>query len=180
MMQMAKCRARRTDELDLKSRTWNLPGSRTKNGHSHAVPLSALAIEIIKEAVSDTMESEYVFPSGQVSLPAHSVARTIGRAQEADEKLPLGKFGIPRWTAHDLRRTALTGMAKLGVAPIVLGHVANHRTTTKAGVTLGVYIQHGYQKEVREALEMWAERLEAIITGLGEVVVPMVTWRARK
>lgn len=170
----------RKDELDLKSRTWNLPGSRTKNGHSHVVPLSELAIEIIKEAVVDAINSEYVFPSGKISLPAHSVARTIGRAQEIHKELPMGKFGIPRWTAHDLRRTALTGMAKLGVAPIVLGHVANHRTTTKAGVTLGVYIQHRYQKEVREALEIWSERLEEIVIGLGEVVVPMVAWKARK
>jgi hypothetical protein len=30
-------------------------------------------------------------------------------------------------------------MAELGVAPIVPGHIANHRTTTKAGITLGVY-----------------------------------------
>jgi hypothetical protein len=54
-----------------------------------------------------------------------------------------------RWTAHDLGRTALTGMAKLGVAPIVLGHVANHRTTTKAGITLGVYVHHAYEREKR-------------------------------
>jgi len=30
-------------------------------------------------------------------------------------------------------------MARLGVAPIVLGHIANHRTTTRAGVTLAVH-----------------------------------------
>ena len=35
-------------------------------------------------------------------------------------------------------------MARLGVAPIVLGHVANHRTTTRAGVTLAVYEQYTY------------------------------------
>ena len=29
-------------------------------------------------------------------------------------------------------------MAELGVPPIVLGHIANHRTTTKAGITLVV------------------------------------------
>jgi hypothetical protein len=81
-----------------------------------------------------------------------------------------GWFGLPRWTSHDLRRTALTGMAKLGVAPIVLGHVANHRTTTKAGVTLGVYVQHAYEKEKREALELWATRLQGIISGAGDVV----------
>jgi hypothetical protein len=61
-------------------------------------------------------------------------------------------------------------MAKLGVAPIVLGHVANHRTTTKAGMTLSVYVQHAYEKEKREALELWADRLQGIIAGGAEVV----------
>jgi integrase len=74
------------------------------------------------------------------------------------------QFGLPRWTAHDLRRTALTKMAELGVAPIVLGHIANHRTTTKAGITLGVYVQHQFEREKREALELWANRLQHITT----------------
>jgi integrase len=104
-----------------------------------------------------------VFPNlGNGSLPGQAVARTITRAQE--------RFGIAQFSAHDLRRTALTGMAKLGVAPIVLGHVANHRTTTKAGVTLGVYVQHAYEREKREALELWADRLQGIVSGGAEVV----------
>jgi integrase len=77
---------------------------------------------------------------------------------------------VERWTAHDLRRTALTGMAKLGIAPIVIGHVANHRTTTKAGITLGIYIQHQYENEKRAALELWADRLQGIVAGSGKVV----------
>jgi integrase len=166
----------RREELDLKPPTWSLPGSRTKNGHPHLVPLSDLALNILEEAIADVGEkSEMVFlnDEGSGPLPAHAVARTIGRAQQAGEGRPMGRFGIAHWTAHDLRRTALTGMAKLGVPPIVLGHVANHRTTTKAGVTLGVYIQHGYQKEVRDALELWADRLDAIIAGANAKVVPI-------
>ena len=54
-------------------------------------------------------------------------------------------------------------MARLGVAPIVLGHVANHRTTTRAGgFTLAVYSQYTY-KEKRAALDLWSDRLTAII-----------------
>ncbi len=59
-------------------------------------------------------------------------------------------------------------MARLGVAPIVLGHVANHRSTTRAGVTLAVYSQYAYDKEKRQALDLWADRLLAI-TGAGTV-----------
>jgi integrase len=142
----------RRDELDLKARTWSLPGTRTKNGHAHIVPLSSSAIEIIGDPAS-----ELVFEIAP-TVVAQAVIRTQAR------------IGIAQWTAHDLRRTALTGMAKLGVEPIVLGHIANHRTTTKAGMTLSVYVHHAYEREKREALALWADRLRGIIAGGAEVV----------
>jgi integrase len=144
-------------ELDLKAREWRLPGSRTKNAAAHTVPLSDLALSIIKEAMADARDDAAVFPCGKSSLSPVAVARTILRANGA------GRFGVASWSAHDLRRSALTGMARLGVAPIVLGHVANHRTTTRAGVTLAVYQQYTYDKEKRAALDLWAERLTAIV-----------------
>ena len=144
----------RRAELDLAAREWKLPGARTKNAHAHVVPLSALALGVIEEALADAGKSPFVFPAGEGSLPPTRVARDIReRAQ----------LGLEHWTAHDLRRTAITGMARLGVAPIVLGHVANHRTTTKAGVTLGIYSHHDYAAEKRQALDAWADRLIEIV-----------------
>jgi integrase len=138
----------RWDELDLSQGLWSLPGSRTKNGHPHKVPLSNAALEIIGNGAG-----EFVFGN-----PAPTtIAQIIIRAQE--------RLGLAHWTAHDLRRTALTGMAKLGIAPLVLGHIANHRTTTKAGMTLSVYVHHAYEREKREALELWADRLGGIVGG---------------
>ena len=154
-------------ELDLRAREWRLPGARTKNGFDHVVPLSDLSRSTIKEAMADAGEGGAVFPCGKGSLSPVAVARTILRANNTN------RFGIASWSAHDLRRTALTGMARLGVAPIVLGHVANHRTTTRAGVTLAVYSQYAYDKEKREALALWGARLEAIIGGSAARVVPM-------
>ena len=147
----------RRAELDLKRREWHLPGTRTKNGHAHWVALSDLAIRIISEALADAGNSACVFPSNGGALPAMAVARTIARAQE--------RFGIAQWSAHDLRRSAITSMARLGVPPIILGHVANHRTTTKAGVTLGVYAHHDYASETRQALDRWSAHLANIVDG---------------
>jgi integrase len=157
-------------ELDLAAREWRIPGSRAKNGHAHVVPLSDVALSIIKEAMADAGEGGPIFPCGRGSLSPVAVARTILRANTTQ------RFGIASWSAHDLRRTALTQMARLGVAPIVLGHVANHRTTTRAGVTLAVYSQYTYDPEKRAALELWADRLKAIVgTSAGAaVVVPML------
>jgi len=99
-------------ELHLNRREWRLPGTRTKNGHAHCVALSDLAIRIIGEALAEAGNSPFVFPSNGSALPAMAVARTIVRAQK--------RFGIAQWSAHDLRRSAITNMARLGVPPIVL------------------------------------------------------------
>jgi integrase len=147
-------------ELDLPRRVWNIPGARTKNGFAHSVPLSPMALAIINETC----------PLPELWNISRGRVLNVIRLQ-----LQFGE----RWTAHDLRRTALSGMAELGIAPIVLGHVANHRTTTKAGITLGVYVQHAYEKEKREALELWADRLQGIISGGAQERAqdPTLSWR---
>jgi integrase len=158
-----------SSELDLEAREWRLPGSRTKNGHAHVVPLSDLALEMIneaqaeKEADEENRSRKEQFPCGDGSLSPVAVARAILRANETSEERPLGRFGIAPWSAHDLRRTALTGMARMGVTPIVLGHVANHRSVTRSGVTLSVYSQYSYDKEKRAALDLWGERIQALV-----------------
>jgi integrase len=155
----------RRSELDVKARTWSLPGSRVKNGHAHQVHLSDLAIAIIREALADIGDDdEFLFPNldGDGPVPPTAVERTIGRAQE--------RIGVSHWSSHDLRRSAVTGMAKLGVAPIVLGHVINHRSVTKAGVTLSTYAHYDYSKEKISALDLWASRIEGIISDAAKVV----------
>lgn len=110
-------------------------------------------------------------PAARGARPPRVVARAILRVHESKEDKALGRFGIKPWSAHDLRRTPLTGMARLGVAPIVLGHVANHRTTTRAGVTLSVYSQYTYDAEKRAALDLWADHPTGIVGGAGAKVV---------
>lgn len=144
-------------ELDIDAAAWTIPGARTKNGHRHVVPLSVPAIAIIKDAIKDADMSGFLFPAKDArrALDSAAVGRTIGRAQD--------RFGVPHWTAHDLRRTSVSGMAQMGVPPIVLGHITNHRSVTKAGVTLSVYTHYDYADEKREALGRWAKRLNEIV-----------------
>jgi integrase len=145
-------------ELDMTAREWRLPASRVKNNTPHSVPLSDLAISIIEQALADAGDRQRLF-----ALAPVAVARSVERAE----------FGLAHWTPHDLRRTAFTGMAALGVEPVVLGHVANHRTATRAGVTLAVYVKHSYDAEKRRALDLWADRLSAIVGDTGADVVSM-------
>jgi integrase len=157
----------RRDELDLAKRVWTLPGSRTKNANPHSVPLSGLALKLIREALADAGDSPFVFPDGAGPRSPAEIAHVVYFAHRRD------RSPIAHWTVHDLRRTALTGMASLGVPPIVLGAVANHLTTTKAGVTLAVYARYTYAVEKRDALDKWASRLAGIIKGDAARVVPL-------
>lgn len=69
--------------------------------------------------------------------------------------------GVTDWTLHDLRRTAATGMARLGVAPHVVERVLNHVSGTFGGVA-GIYNRFEYQSEMRAALELWAQHVDGL------------------
>jgi integrase len=148
------------DELDLRKAVWTIPASRAKNGSQHVVPLTAMALELIKEARRTTINGR-LFPG----LSSMKIGQQVIRYRD---RLP-----VLDWAAHDLRRSVCTHLAKMGVPVLHIGAVANHRQVTKAGVTLSHYVQHDYAKEKREALELWADRLSAIVAGTAPKVVPM-------
>lgn len=50
-------------EIDVAKREWRVPGSRMKSARSHRVPLTARALEILKEVRPLGEEGGYVFPS---------------------------------------------------------------------------------------------------------------------
>ena len=66
--------------------------------------------------------------------------------------------GIADWTLHDLRRTAATHMAGLGVAPHVVERILNHASGTISGVA-AIYNRFGYQSEMRQALAAWEDKI---------------------
>jgi integrase len=68
--------------------------------------------------------------------------------------------GLTNWRFHDLRRTARTNLASLGVTPFIAELILGHQ---QRGVHK-VYDVHRYQSEKRDALERWASKLRTIIT----------------
>jgi hypothetical protein len=82
------------------------------------------------------------------------------------------KLAIPPWIIHDLRRACATGMANIGVQPHVIEAVLNHVSGSKAGVA-GTYNRSTYEPEKRQALDMWAAHLHALVEGKPSNVVPL-------
>lgn len=56
-------RGARWEEIDMEKATWAIPGSRMKVGRPHEVPLSARAMEVLREAAELGGDSALVFPS---------------------------------------------------------------------------------------------------------------------
>jgi integrase len=68
---------------------------------------------------------------------------------------------IRPWTLHDLRRSFASGLQRLGVAPHIVELALNHRSGTFSGVA-GIYQRHRYEREVREAFEIWNTHVESL------------------
>ena len=143
-------------EINLSNALWTIPAHRTKNGLQHTVPLSEAALALIREW----------YPSeeapGETPLFSRTGSAIESNAVAAAVRKNLQYFEV-RWTPHDLRRTAATGMAELGVQPHVVEVALNHISGFRAGVA-GVYNRAKYDAEKRFALELWADNLEALIT----------------
>lgn len=140
-------------EVDIENGLWTIPSSKAKNGLSHRVPLSKLAIDILNEAREYSNNSIFVFPSpieGKAISPG-AITRAVGKNRV--------KFKIEHFTAHDLRRTAATRMASIGIPPHTLSKILNH---SQHNVT-AIYDRYSYDAEKREALDKWAGKLTEII-----------------
>ena len=76
------------------------------------------------------------------------------------KKQPPNLMGdMPHFTVHDLRRTCRTLLAKQGTP----GHVAERCLNHKLKGVEGIYNQHDYFDERREALEKLSQYLKDII-----------------
>lgn len=144
------------------SKSWVLPPERTKNGLPHLVPLSDLTWAILQN-VPKFGGGDYVFGlNGQTAFSGYS--RGKARLDERIAKLAKKEASgdVPEWDLHDLRRTAATGMARLGVLPHIIEAVLNHVSGSKAGVA-GIYNLWTYEAEKRAALELWARHVTRVI-----------------
>lgn len=141
--------------------TIRLEGERTKNAEPHTIPLSRQAMTII-DGLPRMAGSEFVFTTtGTTCISGFSKAKTLVDAGAA--KLNRGDR-LPGWRLHDLRRTAATGLQRLGVGLQVVETILGHVSGSRAGI-VGVYQRHKFDDEKRAALETWARHIEALVSG---------------
>lgn len=138
-------------EIDEGAAIWHLPGARTKNGEPHNLPLSPQALDILRQARELDRGAGCVFPS-----PQHSKGKPIdvgALAHAIGDNLTV--FGVEPFYAHDLRRTAATGMAELGADWTLLQKLLNHKLRGETAK----YVRHGYAAEMRAMLDAWGAKV---------------------
>lgn len=178
-----------TDEID--GRWWTIPVERAKNGKTHRVYLTDMALELIGPlTVTDEAGKEvprgYLFRMPHCEGPmesnavAYAIRRNLAWPVTGKDGKPLfnadgtpateNRLGVAKFTPHDFRRTAATGIAELKFSDEAIDAVLNH---VKKGV-VAIYNRHGYDQEKQQALEAWERKLSSIITGKAAgKVIPM-------
>jgi integrase len=152
------------DELDLDGQIWTLPKSRAKNDKAHLVHLSHQSVDILKR-VKKEKKAPFVF----------SVYGTKPFQGFSEAKRELNRIcGVKDWRLHDLRRTCVSGMARLGVPPHVADKILNHQGGTISGVA-AVYQRHDFLTERKEALKIWGAHVAEIA---GRASKPLVVRKA--
>ncbi|MCK1732947.1 tyrosine-type recombinase/integrase [Bradyrhizobium sp. 138] len=153
----------RLSELSDDLSTWVIPGIRTKNGLPHTVPIPQLATDILRDALPRTARNDFAFSTTGYS-PVSGWSKVKGRLDR--------HMKVPDWRLHDLRRTAATAMAELGIAPHIVEAALNHVSGAKAGVA-GTYNRAQYSAEKKDALRQWAEHLVALVYSERDNVVTL-------
>lgn len=138
-----------SSEIDTDFRWWTIPPERSKNGRENRVYLTNLARKLIPPL------DGYCFPA-QKKAKGHLSEGSL--SHHITYYLDPPYLGLPRWTPHDLRRTAATKLAELGCSDEIIDEIQNHK---KRGV-IKTYNKYRYDKEKKIWLEKWSKYLEEL------------------
>jgi len=159
-------------ELNGHGSEWIIPAGRYKTKFDHLIPLSRAAQRLLSGIPAIGPKGWIFTTTGTTPISGFSkykaaFDRRVHELRSGDdpEVSPL-----PRWTTHDLRRTARTLMARAGInadhAERALGHVI--------GGVRGTYDRHAYANEKLAAFEALAAQIERITRGASAAVVPLI------
>lgn len=148
-------------DVDTERGIWRIP--KTKNGRPHEVMLSKQAAALIESRRG--LHDVYVFP-----LPngrSHVSSKAIGVAQYVVRS----SLDVAEWTVHDLRRSALTGLARIGCSRPIQDRISNHHDSSVAAI----YDRHTYDLEAMRWLQAWADSLDELAKGERESILKRIS-----
>jgi integrase len=165
----------RWSEINLDKQLWTLPGSRMKNGKPHDVHLTDATRAVLRD-IPRVEGCDFVLSTtGKTPVSGFSKAKAaldaaiIKARAEAAARVNRTPQPLPEWRTHDLRRSGVSILARLGFDSIVADKILAHQPAKLLGVS-GVYQRHDFARERAAALDAWA----AHVTGTAsENVIPL-------
>ena len=167
---------------ELEGDVWTIPAVRYKTAFDFEVPLSKAAQNALS-SLAKLGKQGFVFTTNgdkpiknfsdwKRAFDERMLAALRKIAEERDDDA--SKVTLPRWTIHDLRRTARSLMTRAHVEPDhaerALGHVI--------GSVRGVYDRHSFRDEKRAAFEALATQIDRIANPSPANVVPLPSRQA--
>lgn len=156
--------------VNLMKRHWYIPD--TKNQRDHTIHLSDFAVEKFRELEALSEHADWIFPDtgGTKPVCVKSFGKQIADRQRGERNAMSNRsaavnalsFPNGKWTAHDLRRTAATLMARMGISSDVINECLNHK---QADRMTRVYINDRREAEQAAAFDKLGAKLAAITTG---------------
>jgi integrase len=145
--------------VDMSGATLTLLDPKGRNRHAnprrHVLPIHEELMPVIRRrlAQSQGVASPLFSTNGRVPLRKETVAALVEEIEQAMQgagELERGPFSM-----RDLRRTAETQMAALGISSDVRAQIQSHGL---GGIQARHYDRHDYMPEKRAALELWSRR----------------------
>jgi integrase len=146
----------RWDAFDLDAGIWTLSRQHTKTGVAIRIPLAEPVIAWLEEVRVFACGRSHVFPARRL-LSARHGSKNRNRFEHISPdtlNVALRRLSLPdieHFTVHDMRRTARTHLAGLGIDRFVAERSLNH----KLGKIEGIYDRHDYFAERSAALQAW-------------------------
>ena len=164
--------------VDFDRRTWSIPAAVAKNGKTHTIALNDFTLAKFKDLHGITGVTPWAFPNSNITAPVctKTITKQVGDRQRFDKGVMSNRTQAShamelaggRWTPHDLRRTAATMMAQLGVMPDVIEKCLNH---TEPNKIKRIYQRASYEGPMREAWRLLGERLDLLASKPANVLV---------
>ena len=151
--------------VDFDRAEWFVPDQNSKTGRGFTIPLTPAVVGWFRELEPFACGSRFVLPARQVRRTRNHGGEVHfeQRAMNAMLHKLCEKLGdkVRRFTPHDLRSTARSHLAALGVNILVAERCLNH----SLGGLIAIYDQHDYTTERRAALELWTDFILACEAG---------------
>lgn len=147
----------RWSEISPDLTTWTIPSGRMKRGLPHVVILPAAARDVLMPIPRIDGQDLIFSTTGRTPVSGFT------KAKAALDRIS----GAAGWRLHDIRRTGVSALARMGIDSLVADKLPAHQPSKLRGAAR-VYQRHDFASERAAALQAWAAHVQRCANGTGD------------